>query len=160
MRSSARSRIQSSVGLGIRDSLIPTPQDVPLQPQGLLDVEEMQRELSETESEEEMIEDKIKRDDLVNPFWIEDPDLKNGKRDFLSGHETQFWKDLIAKYLMPLIKDEEKEKKQARELIGNIIFHTGAGLDKKSGFSYIVRYEQILIVLSFVSSLLNQILVI
>ena len=117
MRSSARSRIQSSVGLGIRDSLIPTPQDVP-QPQGLLDVEEMQRELSETESEEEMIEDKIKRDDLVNPYWIEDPDLKNGKRDFLSGHETQFWKDLIAKYLEPLIKNEEKEKKQARELIG------------------------------------------
>lgn len=60
---------------------------------------------------------KIKRDDTVNPFWIEDRDLKNGKRNFLSGHETQFWKDLIVKYLAPLDKDKEKEQKQARELI-------------------------------------------
>ena len=47
---------------------------------------------------------KIQRDDLVNPYWIEDRDLKNGQRLFLSGHETQFWKDLIGKYLKPLIK--------------------------------------------------------
>ena len=53
----------------------------------------------------------------VNPYWIEDRDLKNGKRDFLSGHETQFWKDLIEKYLAPLEKNEEKEKKNAADLI-------------------------------------------
>jgi chitin synthase len=43
--------------------------------------------------------------------------LKNGKRDFLSGNEIQFWKDLIEKYLEPLMKDVKKEEKQARELI-------------------------------------------
>ena len=82
-------------------------------------MEEIQDEFSDqTDSELEETEVKIQRDDLINPYWIEDKDLKNGKRDFLSGHETQFWKDLIDKYLMPLIKDAEKEKKQARELIG------------------------------------------
>ena len=59
---------------------------------------------------------KIERDDTVNPYWIEDRDLLNGKRDFLSGHEDKFWKDLIFKYLAPLDKNEEKEKKNAREL--------------------------------------------
>ena len=112
----ARSRIQSSAGLSPMNSLVPPPEG-----QGLLDhVEEMHDELSEGQSDSdlEVEEVKIKRDDLVNPYWIEDKDLRNGKRDFLSGHETQFWKDLIDKYLMPLIKDAEKEKKQARELIG------------------------------------------
>ena len=41
----------------------------------------------------------------------------NGKRDFLSGHEDKFWKDLIEKYLTPLDKDEKKEKKNAQDLI-------------------------------------------
>jgi chitin synthase len=53
----------------------------------------------------------------VNPYWIEDRDLLNGKRDFLSGHEDKFWKDLIEKYLAPLEKDEKKEKKNAQDLI-------------------------------------------
>ena len=53
----------------------------------------------------------------MNPYWIEDRDLLNGKRDFLSGHEDKFWKDLIEKYLAPLDKDEKKEKKNAADLI-------------------------------------------
>ena len=53
----------------------------------------------------------------MNPYWIEDRDLLNGKRDFLSGHEDKFWKDLIEKYLAPLEKDEKKEKKNAADLI-------------------------------------------
>ena len=53
----------------------------------------------------------------MNPYWIEDRDLLNGKRDFLSGHEDKFWKDLIEKYLAPLEKDEKKEKKNAQDLI-------------------------------------------
>ena len=60
---------------------------------------------------------KIQRDDLVNPYWIEERELGSGKQQFLSGHETQFWKDLISKYLEPLIKNKEKEKKQADELL-------------------------------------------
>ena len=53
----------------------------------------------------------------MNPYWIEDRDLLNGKRDFLSGHEDKFWKDLIEKYLAPLEKDEKKERKNAADLI-------------------------------------------
>ena len=43
--------------------------------------------------------------------------MGSGKQQFLSGHETQFWKDLISKYLEPLIKNKDKEKKQADELL-------------------------------------------
>ena len=53
----------------------------------------------------------------MNPYWIEDRDLLNGKRDFLSGHENKFWEGLIEKYLEPLAKDEKKEKKNAAELV-------------------------------------------
>ena len=49
------------------------------------------------------------RDDLINPFWIEDRDLGRGEVDYLSGAEIQFWKDLIEKYLHPL--DDDKVKK-------------------------------------------------
>ena len=58
---------------------------------------------------------KNQRDDLVNPFWIDDRDLKSGPIDFLPGSEQQFWKDLIEKYLEPEpIKTKEVEKKQAK----------------------------------------------
>jgi len=71
----------------------------------------------DTESDDETNNVKIQRDDLVNPYWIEERELGSGKQQFLSGHETQFWKDLISKYLEPLIKNKEKEKKQADELL-------------------------------------------
>jgi len=57
---------------------------------------------------------RAQRDDLINPYWIEDRDLKNGPIDFLPGVEIQFWKDLIEKYLEPLLKNVEKEKMQAK----------------------------------------------
>ena len=53
-------------------------------------------------------EPKTERDDLINPYWIEDKDLKRGEVDYLSGQEIQFWKDLLAKYLHPI--DENKEQ--------------------------------------------------
>ena len=59
---------------------------------------------------------RMERDDLVNPYWIEDRDLRNGPVDFLPGVEVQFWKELIEKYLEPLLKDVQKEKAQAKEL--------------------------------------------
>ena len=49
------------------------------------------------------------RDDLINPFWIEDRDLGRGEVDYLSGPEIQFWKDLIDKYLYPIDSDKAKE---------------------------------------------------
>jgi len=50
-----------------------------------------------------------KRNFLVNPEWIDDPDLQNGEVDFLPGVELTFWRDMIDKYLLPLDKDEKKE---------------------------------------------------
>ena len=49
------------------------------------------------------------RDFLTNPYWIEDPDLKKGEVDFLSSAETQFWKDLIDKYLYPIDQDKDEQ---------------------------------------------------
>lgn len=46
---------------------------------------------------------------MINPYWIEDADLKKGEVDFLSQSELSFWKDLIDKYLYPI--DENKEEK-------------------------------------------------
>jgi len=54
---------------------------------------------------------KITRDDLTNPFWIEDPELKKGEVDFLSSDEELFWKDLLAKYLHPLKTTEQEDVK-------------------------------------------------
>ena len=53
-------------------------------------------------------EPKTERDELINPYWIEDKDLKRGEVDYLSGPEIQFWKDLLDKYLYPI--DENKEE--------------------------------------------------
>nr|CAI5837000.1 unnamed protein product [Callosobruchus analis] len=50
-----------------------------------------------------------KRDELVNPYWIEDPDVGKGEVEYLSSNELSFWKDLLEKYLYPL--DENKEEK-------------------------------------------------
>lgn len=48
------------------------------------------------------------RDDLINPYWIEDPNLMKGEVDFLTTAEIEFWKDLIDIYLRPI--DENKEE--------------------------------------------------
>ncbi|XP_045535412.1 chitin synthase chs-2 isoform X1 [Papilio machaon] len=57
-----------------------------------------------------------RRDDLINPYWIEDPDLKKGEVDFLSQAETQFWKDLIDKYLYPIDANKEEQARISRDL--------------------------------------------
>ncbi|XP_037866580.1 chitin synthase chs-2 [Bombyx mori] len=49
------------------------------------------------------------RDDLINPYWIEDPDLQKGEVDFLTTAEIRFWKDMIDVYLRPI--EENKEEK-------------------------------------------------
>ena len=46
---------------------------------------------------------------MINPYWIEDRDLKKGEVDYISSAEAQFWKDLLEKYLHPI--DENKEEK-------------------------------------------------
>jgi chitin synthase len=57
----------------------------------------------------ESTEPKEERDDLINPYWIEDRDLGRGEVDHLSGVEIQFWKDLIDKYLSPIDADKKRE---------------------------------------------------
>ncbi|EFA04340.2 chitin synthase 1 isoform X1 [Tribolium castaneum] len=64
---------------------------------------------NETDSETVSTVPQNKRDDLVNPYWIEDPDVRKGEVEFLSSTEILFWKDLLDKYLYPI--DENKEEK-------------------------------------------------
>ena len=45
----------------------------------------------------------------MNPFWIEDKDLRKAEVDFLTGAEIVFWKELIEKYLKPIDADKKKE---------------------------------------------------
>lgn len=61
-------------------------------------------------------ENKPVRDDLKNPFWIEDKDLKNGEILYLTDQETTFWKELIEKYLYPLDSNKEHQARVASEL--------------------------------------------
>merc|ERR1719410_1919326 len=70
-------------------------------------------------------EPKEERDDLINPYWIEDRDLGRGEVDHLSGVEIQFWKDLIDKYLHPIDADKQKEaqvKQGLTELRNKAVF--------------------------------------
>ena len=66
-------------------------------------------DLDSEEDKSESTEPKEDRDDLINPFWIEDRDLGRGEVDHLSGVEIQFWKDLIDKYLHPIDADKQRE---------------------------------------------------
>lgn len=45
----------------------------------------------------------------MNPYWIEDKALKRGEVDYMPGAEVQFFKDLIEKYLHPLIKNPQEQ---------------------------------------------------
>ncbi|XP_026327265.1 chitin synthase chs-2-like [Hyposmocoma kahamanoa] len=65
------------------------------------------------------------RDDLINPYWIEDPNLRKGEVDLLTTAETVFWKDLIDTYLRPI--DENKAelariKKDLKDLRDMMVF--------------------------------------
>lgn len=64
---------------------------------------------NESESETSSTIPRNKRDDLINPYWIEDAELRKGEVEFLSSNEIQFWKDLLDKYLYPI--DEDKNEK-------------------------------------------------
>jgi len=75
-------------------------------------------------------EPKEERDDLINPFWIEDRDLGRGEVDYLSGPEVQFWKDLIEKYLYPLDADKAKQAlitQGLKELRDTVVFYFAMG---------------------------------
>ena len=50
-------------------------------------------EISEKKREE--------RNDMISPYWIEDPDLKKGPVKYLPGGEDKFWKEMIEQHLKP-----------------------------------------------------------
>ncbi|XP_075992369.1 chitin synthase chs-2-like [Anticarsia gemmatalis] len=56
------------------------------------------------------------RDDLINPYWIEDPDLSKGEVDFLTTAETEFWKDFIDAYLRPIDENKEEQERIKNDL--------------------------------------------
>ena len=61
--------------------------------------EQMIMEHEESDSEDDGEHDeplKIERDDLRNPFWIEDkdPKIRNGPRGHLKMDEIEFWKGI------------------------------------------------------------------
>lgn len=73
---------------------------------------------------------------MTNPFWIEDPELKKGEVDFLSSAETQFWKDLIDKYLFPIDQDKDEQVRCETQLDFNgSVFENSEDLISFSGFS-------------------------
>ena len=68
---------------------------------------------------------KIKRDELRNPRWMEEPALGDGEIRFLEAKELTFWKQLIKMHLHPIDKDKKKEAKDAADLVSlrnNIVF--------------------------------------
>ena len=71
----------------------------------------------------ESTEPKEERDDLINPFWIEDRDLGRGEVDHLSGVEIQFWKDLIDKYLSPIDADKKREVRYSKSYFLHTYFN-------------------------------------
>ena len=58
---------------------------------------ETEVDLSDSDGMESSVSHAIPRDDLINPYWMEDPDLKKGKEGKISSDEAQFWKDMMAK---------------------------------------------------------------
>ncbi|GBP49027.1 Chitin synthase chs-2 [Eumeta japonica] len=56
------------------------------------------------------------RDELINPYWIEDPNLQKGEVDFLATTEKVFWKDVIDTYLRPIDENMDEKKRIESDL--------------------------------------------
>ncbi|XP_077301033.1 hyaluronan synthase-like protein kkv isoform X2 [Arctopsyche grandis] len=59
---------------------------------------------------------KEERDNMCNPYWIDDPDLGKGETDYLLDAEIQFWTDLLAQYLYPIDENKEEKLRIAQDL--------------------------------------------
>ena len=61
---------------------------------------------------------RVKRDEMKNPFWIEQTDqVKNGPVQKISKEEIKFWYQLIETYLKPLDKDPKKQEEDTKKLL-------------------------------------------
>ena len=69
-------------------------------------------------TQEKEMKPETERDDMVNPFWIEQKDqVKTGPVEKISEEEIQFWYKLIELYLKPLDKDLKKQEEDSKKLI-------------------------------------------
>ena len=57
-----------------------------------------------------------KRNELINPAWIEAPFLNDSEIDYLDPKETEFFQKTIDRYLYPLVEDKNYQAKVARDL--------------------------------------------
>ena len=57
-----------------------------------------------------------KRNELINPAWIEAPFLNDNEVDYLDPRETEFFQKIIDRYLYPLVEDKNYQAKVARDL--------------------------------------------
>ena len=93
-----------------RNSTKPTIQPKPTMPA-------FKRNITVRVQEPSIIDEEAPRDDLHNPYWIEQQDhIGDGPQRFLKTKELLFWKKMINKYLKPLDKDKDKEKRDAQGL--------------------------------------------
>lgn len=102
-----------SLSVASRDHSLNKVQEEPIE-------EDVETVISDTETTSTAPKDE--RDDLVNPYWIEDPDLRKGEVDYLSSAETQFWKDMLDKYLFPIDENKEEQVYSLQILPRNHIF--------------------------------------
>ncbi|KAK3584473.1 hypothetical protein CHS0354_005276 [Potamilus streckersoni] len=58
----------------------------------------------------------IKRNDMINPAWLEDTGVGQGEVMKMMDTEKAFWEGFIKRYLCPIDKDPEREKKMADSL--------------------------------------------
>ncbi|XP_076333773.1 chitin synthase chs-2-like isoform X2 [Tachypleus tridentatus] len=80
------------------------------------DGEEEEADEYESEFEESDEEPAPKREDDKTPYWIEDKDLAQSELCYLDPVESNFFKELIEKYLKPLLKNKDQESRVAIEL--------------------------------------------
>ncbi|CAF1289999.1 unnamed protein product [Adineta steineri] len=58
----------------------------------------------------------VKRDELVNPAWIFHESLLDSEVVMLDPREVKFFKELIERYLYPLVEDKDHQKKMVSDL--------------------------------------------
>jgi len=78
--------------------------------------DEIESEDLETNDDHMSVEHKHQRDDLINPYWIEDKALRDGEVVYLHPSEKHFWNELIEKYLFPIDQNKDHQARVAGEL--------------------------------------------
>ncbi|GAB1605132.1 chitin synthase chs-2-like, partial [Argonauta hians] len=78
-------------------------------------IEDEDSDVESTSTENDIGLDEI-RDPLVNPLWLEDPELGEGEIQYLPEREVDFWQHCIAKYLAPIPFDKNHHIQMTSDL--------------------------------------------